>query len=238
MRQTELPAWLSLWLPVLCVFSLLGINLVAPEFYRAWIEQENGFVELATPAILIAGIYHGVQAVRRNKPVLPGWIRGWIVIIILACFYFAGEELSWGQQIYGWTTPERLTEINDQNETNFHNTSSWFDQKPRLVLELWVLIGGVILPLGQWLNKTGYAYGSWRYWFWPSAVCLPSAVIAILIRVPERIKDVFGLQPYSYELRWSEIQELYFAAFLSLYLLSIHQRLRQSADTGSGIESG
>ncbi|MDX1519329.1 MAG: hypothetical protein R3318_04345, partial [Gammaproteobacteria bacterium] len=135
----------------------------------------------------------------------------------------------WGQHLFFWETPESLRGINDQNETNLHNISSWFDQKPRMLLELWVLIGGVILPIGRLLNKTEYETGSGRYWFWPETLCLPSAVIAVLIKMPERIKDLFGLEPFRYELRWSEVQEFYFALFLCLYLCSVYVRLNRPA---------
>ncbi len=37
-------------------------------------------------------------------------------------FFFAfGEEISWGQRIFGWGTPEPLCETNWQGETNIHN---------------------------------------------------------------------------------------------------------------------
>ncbi len=39
----------------------------------------------------------------------------------LAFFWAAGEEISWGQHFLGWNTPEWMSEINDQNETNLHN---------------------------------------------------------------------------------------------------------------------
>lgn len=34
------------------------------------------------------------------------------------CF---GEEISWGQRIFGWNTPESWAEISAQKETTFHN---------------------------------------------------------------------------------------------------------------------
>lgn len=39
----------------------------------------------------------------------------------LLFFFAAGEEISWGQRIFGWETPEKITAINAQNETNLHN---------------------------------------------------------------------------------------------------------------------
>jgi hypothetical protein len=36
-------------------------------------------------------------------------------------FFVAGEEIAWGQRIFGIQTPESLREINDQGETTIHN---------------------------------------------------------------------------------------------------------------------
>ena len=33
--------------------------------------------------------------------------------VTLACFYLAGEELSWGQQLFHWQTPEAIDALND-----------------------------------------------------------------------------------------------------------------------------
>ena len=46
-------------------------------------------------------------------------------IIFLGCgllFFVAfGEEISWGQRIFNWETPEAIEKINFQQETNLHN---------------------------------------------------------------------------------------------------------------------
>jgi hypothetical protein len=39
------------------------------------------------------------------------------LLFLISC----GEEISWGQRIFGWSTPESLMEMNAQQETNFHN---------------------------------------------------------------------------------------------------------------------
>jgi hypothetical protein len=43
------------------------------------------------------------------------------ILIGLAAFFVAGEEISWGQRVFGWGTPETLDAINHQGETNVHN---------------------------------------------------------------------------------------------------------------------
>ena len=43
-----------------------------------------------------------------------------VAVIALAAFFFAGEEISWGQTHIGWGTPEGYREL--AAETNLHNT--------------------------------------------------------------------------------------------------------------------
>ena len=42
-------------------------------------------------------------------------------ILALALFYTVMEEISWGQRIFGWSSPEIFREYNLQRETNLHN---------------------------------------------------------------------------------------------------------------------
>jgi hypothetical protein len=42
----------------------------------------------------------------------------------LGCFFVAGEEIAWAQRIFGYGTPERLEEINEQKEVTLHNVNS------------------------------------------------------------------------------------------------------------------
>lgn len=45
--------------------------------------------------------------------------------LALLFFFGAGEEISWGQRILGFQTPETLSEVNRQEEFNLHNLSAW-----------------------------------------------------------------------------------------------------------------
>ena len=106
--------------------------------YRTWIAGEIGLVELATPVMSFIGAYIGARlfAAEWRRGALRSLRTAWIAALTLACIYLGGEELAGGQQLVGWQTPEYIGEINDQNETNIHNMSSWFNQKPRLLLEI------------------------------------------------------------------------------------------------------
>lgn len=61
-------------------------------------------------------------------------------LIALACLFIAGEELSWGQWIFHWETPDSLAAVNLQNETNLHNLVD-----PRLYDVIYAVIGWATL---------------------------------------------------------------------------------------------
>ncbi|TLM85782.1 hypothetical protein [Pseudarthrobacter sp. NamE5] len=42
-------------------------------------------------------------------------------LVTLGVLFLTGEEISWGQRIFGWNTPEDLQEVNRQGETTVHN---------------------------------------------------------------------------------------------------------------------
>ena len=224
MTARYLPRWQWLWFPPVLLLIILPIRIISPEFYSAHIDGELGLIELATPVLSLIGFIIGIATVRLAWHRVGKQERIWYLLVTLGCFYFAGEELSWGQHFFGWGTPEYLEQINDQEETNIHNISSWFDQKPRLLLELWVLIGGVVMVV----VKRGPTTGNYA-WFWPTLECFPTALLAILVRLPERIKSLFDIEQLPLELRFSEPQEYYFALFLLLYLAVARQRLRRGA---------
>ena len=222
--QPVLPRWLRLWFPPLLVLIIVPAKLFCPDFYQNWINGEQGLIELATPLAAIIGAVFGALLVKRLLPSRDWLVIGWAATVMLACVYFAGEEVSWGQQLFHWSTPAAIDQLNDQHETNLHNMSSWFDQKPRALLELWVVIGGIWIPVREWLRGSRYAPRGWWFWFWPTLDGLPTAVMAELIRAPQRYKQLLGIKQLPFEIRWSEPQEYYFALFLALYLISLYVR--------------
>ena len=223
-----LPIWLWLWFPPLLLIVIFPVRVIAPNAYRTWIDGELGLIELTTPVLALIGAVIGIRLLGRIARIGGTQLRVWIVLVTSACIYFAGEEISWGQHLFKWETPAAIERINDQRETNLHNVSSWFDQKPRLALEIWILVGGIIVPLLELRRGTRLAPEAFRYWFWPTLDCVPAAVLAIVVRLPERLKDLFQIEALPFELRYSEPQEYYFALFLMLYLASLYSRADRS----------
>ncbi len=217
-----------LWLPFAVVLILAAWPQVFPAGYDAWVGGERGALELLhvlipLASMVLAGRMLFLAQVRR-RPLL--W--AWLALAALGSLYITGEEASWGQHYLGWGTPEGWQALNDQNETNLHNTSSWLDQKPRTLLELGVIVGGIVVPLAalRWpaIRRARLAI------VLPPFLCLPSAVIAEAVRMSERALSIFAPGTPLFE-RASEVQELYFYLFILLYLIVLRRRLiPRSAD--------
>lgn len=228
--EFELP--LSLWLgvPPLLVVAMGATSLLAPDAYHGWFKVKEGPVEWATVVVLLPAIAAGI-AIWRRRAVLPArWLGWWMALVGLGSFYYAGEELSWGQQIWHWETPDLIAGVNRQRETNLHNLRNMgiFESVPRSLLEAWIVVGGILHPLGRRRRGAPADPASWRWWFWPTICCVPTAVLAVVIRLPDRIDKATGKQmEWLRDLRLSEPQEFYFALFLAMYLLSVWARLRR-----------
>ena len=218
----SLPAWLYLWLPLAAALALLVTAHADHRFYEIYIGSEIGVLEISQVLIPLASAVICLRILilpqaRRDRLVVT-----WIVLAFLGSIYLAGEEASWGQHYIGWTTPEGWQALNDQGETNLHNTSSWFDQKPRTLLELGVIVGGIIIPLLA-LYRPGLRQGRFAI-FLPPLVCLPVALLAEISKFWERLQGS-GLWDVMLFYRASEVQELYFVLFILFYLLVFHKRL-------------
>lgn len=193
------------------------------SLWQRWFEGERGLVEVGTVVVLAFAIgwagrnlMIGGEA-RAGEPTSVLLRRVFWATFALGALYFAGEEASWGQHWFGWATPEAVARWNDQGETNLHNASSWLDQKPRAVLELWV-VASVIVVLAELALRRGLA-GSLR-WTLGNVTTLPAGLLAELARLPERLTGPGEPLPQLINVRLAEVQEFYFALFILLFAWS------------------
>jgi hypothetical protein len=231
--QGDLPAWLWAGFPPLMLLLLVACAVAAPGLIPAINRSDTapgggGLAEHGTVLVLIPGIVAGFLAFRARS-LLPDWRLGWWILMwTLASFYFAGEEISWGQHLFHWETPEVFRELNKQQEMNLHNTSSWFNQKPRALVELWIIFSGLAMPAWRWLRGAKLDPARIGYWLWPTVVAVPAAALFMLFRAHKWVAESTGRE-LAYWLSESEVREYYVAVFLSIYLMSIWQRTRARA---------
>ena len=185
------------------------------------LKGEGGIIENMTVLFLVLAISFCVSSLSRaNRLGLSGLLKVWLFILIMGAAYFALEEISYGQHLFGWDTAETWEELNDQDETNLHNVHALFDQVPRALLTLGILIGGVMLPLYRHFRGIEMDESSRFYWQWPTLDCVTIGVLAILIRPVLTVFDTEAINT-------GEMKENLFALFILLYCISIHSRLRQ-----------
>jgi len=186
---------------------------------------EAGLIENLTVIFLFVAIVSAVLFLMSNQTKFK-FLSVWMGIFLLGAIYYAGEELSWGQHLFGWSTPEQWTEINDQQETNLHNTSAFFDQIPRTLLSLGAIVGGVLIPLYRKFTQHVRDENSLVDWILPTFVCLPSGLLTQLVSWQE-IYEVLGTDiPVALDISAGETKECMLALFLMMYALSIWYRNR------------
>ena len=222
--------WVWLYLPFAIVFAVIAARLLIPDIYlyEDWVESERGMVENGTAVALIPAIVLGLRALR-HRALLPNrWLVAWLVGLIAAAVFFAGEEISWGQQWLGWDSPDFVLALNEQGKFNLHNIDKQLTSRtPNFLAGLVVLLGGVVFPLWQrWAGAYFTRPTDWRYWMAPTRVVVPTAAIALVLRVIDRLLVWFDLDDVApMDIDFSELPELYIALFLTLYIYSMFRRL-------------
>lgn len=223
-------AWWWLHLPLVVFAALLVVSLAWPDFYRAYILPEGyGFLELGHFLIPFSAFVLSLSLLRLGV-VKGSWLLwGLILVFGLGNLYIAGEEHSWGQHFFNWGTPEYWTEINRQAETNLHNVSHWFNQRPRLALEAGILIGGIIIPLIQ--ARTGPFRQPLLALLTPPVQLTAVALVALVVKVinhlgkGEVVEGTLLIRP-------SEALETFIYLFLLYYVIVLGRRLNALETAG------
>ncbi len=100
------------------------LMLVTPRTHSLglMLVEEDGWVENLTFACYLGGGIMGLilaarAARHREHRLLPLYysLLGLFLVVV------AMEEISWGQRVFGWTTPRFFVETNLHEETNLHN---------------------------------------------------------------------------------------------------------------------
>jgi len=115
-----LAAYITLTYPVLAMGNN-WISIALPEDH--YFELVGAFAFLVTSILF----FYGFILARRTLDTSWVSLAKKLIYLGLALLFFfgAGEEISWGQRILGFATPETLSQINRQEEFNLHNLSAW-----------------------------------------------------------------------------------------------------------------
>ena len=205
------------------------IRMTYPVAYKQVVESEFGFIENATVAFLALTVFVSIRVYRARIGFPENWFGPFMLVFCAGAIYFAGEECSWGQHWFGWDTPEAIAEVNAQDETNLHNTRSWFNEIPRLVVELTMLVGLIWAFVRSRIVPNSECDDSWQAWLLPARACWSVALATVLVQYPERFGKLFpeatGASHWNFRL--AEYQEFFFSIYLLTYVCSILYRLNE-----------
>lgn len=124
-------AVMAVWYPVAYVWATYE------DLYGEWAQ---------TCFFALALLFSASTAITRQRQ------RLFFFVLAAACFYVVMEEISWGQRIFGYETPELLQRHNLQHETNLHNLltgpiNTWTKRVLEYVLAAGFVSYGLIYPL-------------------------------------------------------------------------------------------
>ena len=193
---------------------LIAMWRVVPEWYLKWIIPEGyGILEFSQFIILLVALAIAVRLLFKPFVRKRPFVFAVTIIAVLGCIYTAGEEMSWGQHFFHWKTPEYWAMVNRQQETNLHNIYPAFEQWPRTIVALGVVIGGILVPLAAAFFPR--VRSNCLSLFLPASALLPTAVIAMVFKLAGIVH------------RPSEAVELYLYFFILGYLIIFTLRIRE-----------
>ncbi len=217
---SPIPRFFWLWLVLAFIAVQVVLEATLSPTVLTVLMSETGPHELLQFTVIAGAFIVALMTLRLIDARRQPWLFAWVAVAALCAFYVAGEEITWGQRVFGWVTPEYWAQISDQNETNLHNTSSWLDQKPRVLLEIGIAVGGIIIPLVQRFRPQ--ALPARFAVIYPDRRLFVTAAAAIGLKQADTFAKMFDIRLFE---RVSEVQELLFFYFVLLYLLFLKDRL-------------
>lgn len=142
--STSAMFFISLILPALAMLAGAATALMGKEAYK-WFTREDGFAEDLQVLFFVLAWFLTFPVIGRLWKAGAKLFAAMYMVLCLGLFFIIGEEVSWGQRIFGWETSAEMKAINKQEETNIHNIEGVGDK----IKWVHVVIGayGTILPL-------------------------------------------------------------------------------------------
>jgi hypothetical protein len=192
-------------LPIAAVTLYFASWRLAPEFFLRRVASEHGVVELGTAAFFAASSYLAARLALATAAGLPMTYRVLYGLFAVAALFVALEEISYGQHLFGWESPEFFRENNLQREVNLHNLlSSKPSKRLHLIADLGTALGFVLMPLllvggrrmaaarpsfpARGILLDAYRRGTWSHYLVPGmeliAIVLLARLVGWLKKVP------------------------------------------------------
>ncbi len=242
-QLAELPASKAAGAALMLIAVLIGaasfaLCVVDWQAYYALI-KEDALIENGSVAFWgLAALIFVINIVRHRFLRLTRRFKAWPYLLWIAFFVLcAGEEISWGQRIFGFGTPDALKQLNVQGETNLHNLGSVSIFANAFLLL--TLVFFVVVPL--WLRRRPRLRAiAFRFSLpVPHRYAIGVFVVTLVAWIAVGLRfGTLGMHPYSfYGIDWPNVQlddELFeLLAALSFCAFAILETLRVRLKRGS-----
>jgi len=120
---------------VLAVYITLAFPILAMrnKVVAAMLPEDHYFENVGAISLFVTSVlfFYGFLVARKSLDKTWFSLMKKLVYLGLALLFFfgAGEEISWGQRIFGFKTPDSLAQVNKQDELNLHNLTVMEDSK-------------------------------------------------------------------------------------------------------------
>ena len=218
--------------PIVIILGMVAIVPV-PDLF-VWITAENSVMEwLQFLLVLVSSLIFARLTIRQFKSRQAG-IGFLCLLIALGTFFVAGEEIAWGQDIFGWSTPQALEAVNVQQETTLHNISN---AHPIFVYGV-MLAGlyGTLMPLLRALWPDRMKLSLLGFLLIPPLCLVPAFFMPFAYRFSRLVLGVDALFPHLIFpiTKFSEVTELCLYYGLTVFAWLNLRQLQTTAPSRAG----
>jgi hypothetical protein len=193
----------------LAILVILIRCLSSSAILSTAVGEEDGFLEGLSAVLFFLSFVLLAAASLRPGRALQGMpqrakrgVRIGYFLIATVLLFVAMEEISWGQRIFGWETPEVMKTLNTQDETNLHNTD---------------MIGSIVYYAGYRFAGVFLAVASILAW----TLLWDRRGIRLIVPHPELIGVIVLLLLFTVVWVNSEFVEELFSIFFGFYALRV-----------------
>jgi hypothetical protein len=195
-----------------------------PEVHGTYFQGEDRVVEWLTFVFFLSGsILSFLTLLYSNE---MNKVAKWYFILMgLFLFLCAGEEISWGQRIFGFATPENIELVNEQSEFNLHNLRMKHIH-PYGIFSSIMFVYGIIIPLSFFRRLKGRTSAARRYI--PPLMLVPCFLFPIILGSLESLPVLLSIDipRRQYIALTKELSEMYWglSVFLASAILLLNNR--------------
>ncbi|MDG3583620.1 hypothetical protein [Galbibacter pacificus] len=189
-------------------YALLGIILIYslylgftnPDYFNNTYAAEDHTVENGTAFMLLCiSLLCLVRLFTISKGKSITWKLG-VLLFAIVFFFGAGEEISWGQRIFGIESGEYFLQHNAQKETNLHNLVVGDTKINKIIFSQLLMIGMVVYLLAVPLmyRKMGWVKNLADKFAvpvvkWHQTIAFIAATVAVALIPADRKWEVYEL---------------------------------------------